>query len=124
MIILHTLFVCCVNLISDKEKVTRLDIPTGLITLYGICLNPHDDCLYICDATDHTIKKITKQGIYKSNSIKLSCTNRFIGNVTTFAKVMDPRDIVMNYTENTFFVVCQSHDVKKISSSGIDLLLI
>lgn len=33
----------------------------------GICFNPHDDCLYICDTKNNVIKRVTKQGILKYN---------------------------------------------------------
>jgi hypothetical protein len=31
---------------------------------WGMCLNPHDECLYICDFRNHAIRKLTMQGIY------------------------------------------------------------
>jgi hypothetical protein len=31
---------------------------------WGMCLNPHDECLYICDSYNHAIRKLTMQGIH------------------------------------------------------------
>ena len=30
---------------------------------WGMCINPHDQCLYICDSGNNSIRKLTMQGI-------------------------------------------------------------
>jgi sugar lactone lactonase YvrE len=55
----------------------------------GICFNPHDDCLYVCDFWNHTIRKVNMEGIYSLFSL---CEidifqNPPKGKVTSFVKV-------------------------------------
>ena len=31
---------------------------------YGICINPHDGCMYVCDDQDNSIRRVTMEGIH------------------------------------------------------------
>jgi sugar lactone lactonase YvrE len=37
-------------------SIAKLFYPTGM------CFNPHDNCLYICDLGNHKIRKVTMNG--------------------------------------------------------------
>eukprot|EP00026_Physarum_polycephalum_P008925 Phypoly_transcript_09032.p1 GENE.Phypoly_transcript_09032~~Phypoly_transcript_09032.p1 ORF type:complete len:460 (-),score=68.95 Phypoly_transcript_09032:16-1395(-) len=75
----------------------------------GICLNPRDDCLYVCDGYNNIVRKVTLQG-----------------EVTTFAaqkgdfQLCNPYGIALFNFEDSFFVTSMlQHQIKKISSQGV-----
>jgi len=72
----------------------------------GICLNPRDECLYVCDHSNHSIRKISMQGEVST----------FVGNNNL---LKNPQGITMNHKENCFYVANYSaHTILKITSSG------
>ena len=96
---------------------------------WGICVDPHDQCLYICDTSNDSIRRLTMEGAFMlqnhSSPLCLLKTNLIIssGDVTTFVgkdRVKSPYDIAMNHKDNCFYVVTNSaHTIAKITSSGI-----
>jgi DNA-binding beta-propeller fold protein YncE len=71
-----------------------------------MCLNPNDECLYVCDEGNNSIRKITLQG-----------------NVSTFVgsnKGLNfPSGIAINHKENVFYVTNYiNQTISKITSSG------
>jgi len=72
----------------------------------GMCLNPFDDCLYVCDSYNESIRKISKQGEVSNFVSK----NYLLKN---------PQEIVRNNKENCYYVIDQSENtILKITSSG------
>ena len=58
---------------SHAEAVSTLN--SDFSFPYRICMNPHDECLYICEYYRSSIKKLTLQGILlPSPSLPLSLT--------------------------------------------------
>jgi len=89
---------------SNADKVITL--ASGVQYPFGMCLNPRDGCLYVCNTSNDSIRKISMKGdvgtfIAKNNLLK------------------NPKGIVMNYKENCFFVVSSgAHTILKITFSG------
>ena len=40
--------------------------------LYGICINPNDECIYVCDELDNSIRKVTMEGIHDKLALSFS----------------------------------------------------
>eukprot|EP00026_Physarum_polycephalum_P004246 Phypoly_transcript_04263.p1 GENE.Phypoly_transcript_04263~~Phypoly_transcript_04263.p1 ORF type:complete len:684 (+),score=110.29 Phypoly_transcript_04263:23-2053(+) len=74
----------------------------------GICFNPHDRCLYVCD-NGHVIFKVTSAG-----EVKLFAAKRGDG------QLQNPMGITCYHKENCFYVTSQlQHSIKMINSMGI-----
>eukprot|EP00026_Physarum_polycephalum_P006872 Phypoly_transcript_06925.p1 GENE.Phypoly_transcript_06925~~Phypoly_transcript_06925.p1 ORF type:complete len:223 (-),score=27.08 Phypoly_transcript_06925:603-1271(-) len=73
--------------------------------LWGLCLNPLDQSLYVCDSGTNSIRKVTMKG-----------------NTTTFVNhgtISSPHGIVVHHEQQIFFVAnYHSHTISKIMSSG------
>ena len=86
----------------------------------SMCINPHDECLYVCDKKNSAIKIVTMLGISFQN---LQISNYFFaGKDSTFVgRGLDhPNGIVMNHKENLFYVTNYfSHTIAKITISGL-----
>jgi len=69
----------------------------------GICFNPNDECLYVCDTNKHEVRKITLQG-----------------RVSTFVKDLIYVSYIVVYHKDNSFYVLQLHKntVTKINSKG------
>ena len=97
----------------------------------GVCMNPHDSCLYITDTGNNVVRKVTPQGIYFLSlplphfPVILSFLVNVVaaGKLTIFAvdeNIKGPRGIVMDYVKQLFYVTnTLSHKIVKITSSGI-----
>jgi DNA-binding beta-propeller fold protein YncE len=73
---------------------------------YGVCLNPDNNCLYICDHFNNSIRKMTLDGEVTS----------FVPNN---GKLSQPTAIVMDHNEKCFYVAnCGNHTISKISQHG------
>ena len=96
----------------------------------GICMNPRDQCLYVCDPRNYSIRKVTLQGTHISSHISISSFNWSCdaGIVTTFVATVikhgGPRKIVMDYIHNIFFVTCYNNTILKITSSGMPFFIV
>jgi hypothetical protein len=96
----------------------------------GMCLNPHDNCLYVSDHDNNKIRKVTMNGIFYPHfsfliqvlfSItKHSHTNS--GEVSSVEVKGDlihhPRGIAIYHKDQSLFVTCE-RAVMKITSSGL-----
>ena len=40
---------------------------------YGICINPHDGCMYVCDEEELSIRRVTMQGIHELVLLFILC---------------------------------------------------
>ena len=99
----------------------------SFINPWGICMNTHDQCVYICDY-NNSIRRLTMEGTSCFNIIPLHILSETIsnicsGDVTTFVEkdqVKSPYDIAMNHKANCFYVVSlEAHIITKITSSGM-----
>ena len=49
--------------VDGKGEFSKFNLPNG------VCWNPNDSCLYLCDKGNDAIRKITLQGIVYLNNI-------------------------------------------------------
>ena len=103
---------------------------------FGLCFNPRDKCLYICDQENDSIRKLTMKGGNASPLLSPSLLSPPLlplsyfllimgaGEVTTFVRkgssLKQPSGIAMNFNENVFYVTNYgNHTISKITSSGV-----
>eukprot|EP00026_Physarum_polycephalum_P004697 Phypoly_transcript_04720.p1 GENE.Phypoly_transcript_04720~~Phypoly_transcript_04720.p1 ORF type:complete len:470 (+),score=59.82 Phypoly_transcript_04720:85-1494(+) len=73
----------------------------------GVCLNPNDNCLYVCDSFNHAIRKVSMKGEVSTF-------------VTNGEELSHPHGIAMSYQDNSFFVTnTKTNKIVKINSLGI-----
>jgi DNA-binding beta-propeller fold protein YncE len=74
----------------------------------GVCFNPIDRCLYVCDSHNHSVRKVTPEG--KTTSMVLTHYD---------LECSVPFGIAVYLRENCLFVTDKGyHSILKISSSG------
>jgi DNA-binding beta-propeller fold protein YncE len=89
----------------------------------GICFNPHDECLYVCDKRNNSIRKITLQGTFLL-LFSIYLFYKILGDVSTFVRGSEgqlswPQEIVMHYKTKTFYVTNEyAHNIVMITSEG------
>jgi hypothetical protein len=99
---------------NDKRLNAQFNQP------WGMCLSPHDGCLYVCDHANQAIRKVTMQGIWQLFPVIKQLKNlNNKGEVSTFAKITQPCGIVMNHKTKGFYVTGLSHAIFKVTDSGI-----
>ena len=107
----------------------------------GICINPRDQCLYITEKENNSIRKVTLQGMLAlPQHFSLHLTDQTsLGDVTTFVNhstfvsaftasgklLKQPCGIVMNYSEEVFYVVnILDNTISRITSAGMRIPLL
>ena len=102
----------------------------------GICISNRDQCLYITEPESNSIRKVTLQGkhVLPQHFSLLLTDQMYLGDVTTFVNhstfvsafaasgklLKQPCGIVMNYSENVFYVVNILYNtISRITSAGM-----
>ena len=39
---------------------------------WGVCMNPRDQCLYVCDSDNDSVRRVTLQGMHISSHLSIS----------------------------------------------------
>ena len=87
---------------------------------WGICMNPRDKCMYVCEYGSSRIRRISMEGISAQIRYLLMYHLTFAsGDVSTFYEPGCPSAIVMNHKDNVFFMANNNtHTISKITASG------
>jgi len=73
----------------------------------ALCLNPRDECLYVCDYSNNCIRRTSMQGEVST----------FVGSNSLLRR---PRGIAFHFKKNCFFITnFDAHTIIKITSSGV-----
>jgi hypothetical protein len=97
------------GLINGKGIQSKFNSP------YGLCFNPNNNCLFLCDYNNNVVRKLTLNGIF----VFLWLLLNIVGEVSTFIHIpFNPTAIVVHHKTNDTFVTT-AHTIVKITAAGL-----
>ena len=102
---------------NGKGTQTKMTAP------FGLWWNSAENCLYVCDRRNNTIRKINLQGISSLFADFLLIFILLQGEASTFAQggsLNTPNAVVVHHNSHCTFVAnFYAHNILKITSTGV-----